>query len=378
MSNYEFKSLNEAIPELRYFSQINLEMIYRADGSPAFIPYEVSQSWPDIQYKIREFCENLSYISNFTTDNTTRVLNQKIRNILILRDEFYILLKKADNPQDKKVINKFEELHLLINELRAWKITLKEDISSLNEREIQEIVIFISKTTTILDESGSYLKQLSKFSEEDKIDFINKITKLYNIYNNGDYNLELKINLNNFLIQCLYNNISKEEVKLKEKEKESLIRIESARNQSTIKEFKNKADSLKVYIYILNGLIVSLFILIILVFLQKYYSSPKIDIEIIYSIGLIIAISSLMAFLIKEKNILSSQYHNYIKCHTEMVALSTYIVDIDKIKSEDLKIRLAEKYFTGYLQADKEANSNAISNESINQLISLIKETQKK
>ncbi|MDC4571049.1 hypothetical protein NQ776_18220, partial [Acinetobacter baumannii] len=73
-----------------------------------------------------------------------------------------------------------------------------------------------------------------------------------------------------------------------------------------------------------------------------------------------------------------SQYYNYIKCHTEMVALSTYIVDIDKIKSEDLKIRLAEKYFTGYLQADKEANSNAISNESINQLISLIKETQKK
>ncbi|HCD3129842.1 TPA: hypothetical protein NBM72_001442, partial [Acinetobacter baumannii] len=58
--------------------------------------------------------------------------------------------------------------------------------------------------------------------------------------------------------------------------------------------------------------------------------------------------------------------------------LSTYIVDIEKIKSEDLKIRLAEKYFTGYLPIEKEINSNAISSDAINQIISLIKESQKK
>lgn len=45
---------------------------------------------------------------------------------------------------------------------------------------------------------------------------------------------------------------------------------------------------------------------------------------------------------IKEKNVLSNQYHNYMKCHTELVAMATYIVDIDKNKSEDLKVRLAE------------------------------------
>ncbi|MDC4628791.1 hypothetical protein OHV72_04345 [Acinetobacter baumannii] len=378
MSDYEFINLKEAISELRYFTQTILEMIYRADGSPAFIPYEVSQYWPEVQYKIREFCEDLNHVCNFITENTARSLIQKIKNALILRDEFEVLLKKADNPQDEKVINKFHQLHLSINELSAWKINFKEQISSFSERDIQEIIKFILKKTTILDESGSYLKQLSKISEEDKNEFINRTIILYNMYINGDFSIELKANLNNFLLECLYNSINKEEIKLKEKEKEALIRIESARNQSTIIEFKNKADSLKVYIYILNFWIVSLFIFIILLFLQKYYSPPEVDIKLIYSIGLIIAISSLMAFLIKEKNILSSQYYNYIKCHTEMVALSTYIVDIDKIKSEDLKIRLAEKYFTGYLQADKEANSNAISNESINQLISLIKETQKK
>ncbi|EPC7181125.1 hypothetical protein ACR2RG_003383 [Acinetobacter baumannii] len=112
--------------------------------------------------------------------------------------------------------------------------------------------------------------------------------------------------------------------------------------------------------------------------MQKYYSQPEINSKIIYSIGLIIAISNLMAFLIKEKNVLSNQYHSYIKCQTEMVALSTYIVDIEKIKSEDLKIRLAEKYFTGYLPIEKEINSNAISCDLINQIISLIKESQKK
>jgi hypothetical protein len=64
-----------------------------------------------------------------------------------------------------------------------------------------------------------------------------------------------------------------------------------------------------------------------------------------------------------------------MKCHTELVALATYLVDINEEKSEDLKIRLAEKYFTGY---STENNDNSINNEALSQIVSLLKDIQKK
>ncbi|PNW15991.1 hypothetical protein C1642_17790 [Acinetobacter sp. AKBS16] len=67
-----------------------------------------------------------------------------------------------------------------------------------------------------------------------------------------------------------------------------------------------------------------------------------------------------------------------MKCHTELVAMATYVVDIDKNKSEDLKVRLAEKYFTGYLNDNKESTSSFNNNDSMEQLVNLLKEIQKK
>ncbi|MFL9473833.1 hypothetical protein ACT40B_05515 [Acinetobacter baumannii] len=58
--------------------------------------------------------------------------------------------------------------------------------------------------------------------------------------------------------------------------------------------------------------------------------------------------------------------------------MATYVVDIDKNKSEDLKVRLAEKYFTGYLNDNKESTSSFNNNDSMEQLVNLLKEIQKK
>lgn len=53
-------------------------------------------------------------------------------------------------------------------------------------------------------------------------------------------------------------------------------------------------------------------------------------------------------------------------------------MEIDKNKSEDLKVRLAEKYFTGYLNDNKGSTSSFNNNDSMEQLVNLLKEIQKK
>jgi len=220
-----------------------------------------------------------------------------------------------------------------------------------------------------------YLNTFNKLQASAKTEPLTKLIFAFNRSQDGTYTPELILDLNNSLYEKTKNNIINEELKLKSKEKESLIKIENAKNESTIIEFKNKAQGLRVYIILLNGLITSLFIGIILIFFKKYFHPPQDAIEIVYSITLVVAISSFIAFLMREKNILSTQYHNYMKCHTELVALATYLVDINEEKSEDLKIRLAEKYFTGY---STENNDNSINNEALSQIVSLLKDIQKK
>ncbi|MDC5492423.1 hypothetical protein OHX07_13750 [Acinetobacter baumannii] len=380
--------LKNQIDNLKSFQNI----VWNPEGSKAYLNRFPSSGillkWNgEIIPTINEACEKYLNAIDFMDEITISNLLELIQEIIDLKEELIILISNNSQDNQNIFIKNFNLLYENVNKLA--KISIYLDTTKVGS-SLEKLIKFISKPLGINAEY--YINEINKMDMVSKYSLPDIFVNLYNKTQDGTYTPEL---LNEIgiptvsqfqktlyeaekLLEEKVKRIQNKENELKIKEKEALIRIESAKNQSTIKEFKRKADGLKVYIYILNALIVFLFIVIICIFMQKYYSQPEIDSKIIYSIGLIIAISSLMAFLIKEKNVLSNQYHSYIKCHTEMVALSTYIVDIEKIKSEDLKIRLAEKYFTGYLPIEKEINSNAISSDLINQIISLIKESQKK
>ncbi|EHU1907391.1 hypothetical protein A1E89_RS10745 [Acinetobacter baumannii] len=380
--------LKNQIDNLKSFQNI----VWNPEGSKAYLDHFPSSGillkWNgEIIPAINEVCEKYLNAIDFMDEITISNLVELIQEIIDLKEELIILISNNSQNNHNIFIKNFNLLYENINKLAKTSIYLD---STKAGSSLEKLIKFISKPLGINAEY--YINEINKMDMVSKYSLPDIFVNLYNKTQDGTYTPELlneigiptvsqmqkKLYEAEKLLEEKGKRIQNKENELKIKEKEVLIRIESAKNQSTIKEFKRKADGLKVYIYILNALIVFLFIVIISIFMQKYYSQPEINSKIIYSIGLIIAISSLMAFLIKEKNILSNQYHNYIKCHTEMVALSTYIVDIEKIKSEDLKIRLAEKYFTGYLPIEKEINSNAISSDAINQIISLIKESQKK
>ncbi|WP_447505826.1 hypothetical protein [Acinetobacter pittii] len=346
-------------------------------------PYPYEWSF-EILPKLNQTYELLKNFFIFISDETVVELSSHIKRLLEIVDKLILIVHQFNEKKENEFKDQFNELKKTITALIKIPLFFKEIDNSTLDSDKEKIFFHILKSLNF--NTDFYIRNFYKLNDLNRTVLVNKFIFAQNKVTDGTYTPQILEEINQFLLEITQKIISEKEKlliekekKLREKEKQTIIRIESAKNESTIIEFKKKADDLKVYIYLLNGLIAALFISIILIFLQKYFSHPKETISFLYSAALVIAISSFMAFLIKEKNILSGQYHNYIKCHTEMVALATYVVDIDKVKTEDLKIRLAEKYFTGYLPDSKEANSNSLSNnDSINQIITLLKEIQKK
>ncbi|WP_111854813.1 hypothetical protein [Acinetobacter oleivorans] len=333
---------------------------------------------------IEAFVQRINTLLKYLSDTTVEDITKLIQGIFSIIGDLTIVNGSFDEKNNTIFIQKFELLKIEISKFENLQIFLSTETGGYDESDFETVLNYISQTMGFLPEF--YLKEFLKIENVLKRnDYLSKLVHAYNRMVEGTYEASLLAEVNNFFLHNIEQKINQKETELKSKEAElknkedeTFIRIENAKNETTINEFRKKADDLRIYIFLLNGLISALFISIILFFFQKYYCPPVGKTEIIYSITLVIAISSFLAFLIKEKNTLSNQYHNYMKCHTEIVALATYLLDIDKTKSEDLKIRLAEKYFTGYTQDNKDTNNNAINSDALNQIVSLLKDIQKK
>lgn len=375
--NENRKNLEFQLTRLKNLDKVTLKPLNSHNQKQELVPNNIISEWnTQIIPFVLDIANKYSPLVDFISDITIYNLSNVIKEILEIVDELIVVINDYNKENKIRFSQSFENLKEKIIHLNSSNIYFKEDISDLTQPDHNTILYFI--TNSFANNSDFYREEYKKLNDSSKYEFLTKLIFAYNRMIDGTFDPFLLDEINNFLLKNVQESILEQEYLLKKKEKETLIRIENAKNESTIIEFKKKADGLRFYILSLNIFISLLFISIIFIFIFKYFTHPKELTEIIYSITLVIAISSFLAFLIKEKNILSNQYHNYMKCHTELVALSTYIVDIDKIKSEDLKIRLAEKYFTGYSQENKHDNDSSLNIESINKIILLLKDIQKK
>lgn len=377
LMNEQQKNLQYQLTRLKAINNISLIPTFPNNNKEFKLPNQLIHEWTfEFLPNLNECYDKFNNIIKFLKGSTAAEAIEKIKVINQFSDNFIVSINQLNEENTIDLMRVFDDLKSALLSLINQKVFLKEIEDDLTLQEKEIVLNFILKTFS--NSADFYKREFNKLNSEDQNNLLNKLIFAYNRVTDNTYDPLIFDEINQFLIQTTEKNIRSQEVELKEKEIQTNIRIESAKNESTIIEFKKKAEDLKVYIYLLNAIIVSLFITIILIFFQKYFNHPKETIDFLYSLTLVIAISSFIAFLIKEKNVLSNQYHNYMKCHTELVAMATYVVDIDKNKSEDLKVRLAEKYFTGYLNDNKESTSSFNNNDSMEQLVNLLKEIQKK
>lgn len=155
--------------------------------------------------------------------------------------------------------------------------------------------------------------------------------------------------------------------------------MEKAKSGKIITAFKDRSKKAKDYIQILYFAITFLFLTIISSFIFRMAMNTEFSTgSFLYFLSFIIAVSGLLTFVIKEKNRLVDQSDHFEKCHTELEALTTYVVDLDPKRVEDLKIDLAYKYFTGGNNGNTSEKSEMnIPNETIKQFLDLLNTIQK-
>src|SRR5699024_8844462 len=114
-----------------------------------------------------------------------------------------------------------------------------------------------------------------------------------------------------------------------------------------------------------TGFIILLFVSIIILVLSKIIvlSNLQSDFDIneyksiAYILSLVVSISALLTYLIKEKNRLTSLHDEYKRVHLEVSSLPQYSFRLSDAQRNELTMSLANNYFTGL-------NSNKLSNEN--------------
>ncbi|MDV7379918.1 hypothetical protein R4466_04740 [Acinetobacter baumannii] len=258
---------------------------------------------------------------------------------------------------------------------------------------------------------------LQPIIEENSIDFfyeiINKIVELNNNNQTKDIPQETnnifqkyiseKYKLNKEILEQERKVFQKEKQDFEEYKKSSIEKLESARSKEIITAFKKASKKTKCSIIFFYIFIFTTFIAIITLlfcrvqeskknvqqdfpyyFKEFYFQATTIhtfDIQsFLYFLSLIISLTGLLAFLIKEKNRLTAQRDYFERCDTELNAFITYVSDFEPEQIRNLKIDLAKNYFTGgNFQVNKTTNQDeSLTPENLKQILDILTEVSKK
>jgi hypothetical protein len=258
--------MNEQLRYLIYqLSRLkNIQNIFQNDEDyNSGIIYQPSQlivdEWNnDIIPTIHESASKYESLIYFLAEETLNKIKNYVDKILELYDDLIIITNSIKKDNSNKDFNDIYKSFIeTVNNLNFTPIFLKEDVTDYSQQDVVFIIEYIAQSMSL--DTYFYLNTFNKLQASAKTEPLTKLIFAFNRSQDGTYTPELILDLNNSLYEKTKNNIINEELKLKSKEKESLIKIENAKNESTIIEFKNKAQGLRVYIILLNGLITSLF-----------------------------------------------------------------------------------------------------------------------
>ncbi|OOW07693.1 hypothetical protein, partial [Acinetobacter sp. MF4640] len=214
------------------------------------------------------------------------------------------------------------------------------------------------------------------YSETNNIDEIfHYLLSIYNILKNNNQSRalqqinELYENLKIFDQKRLKNDIDIQLKEAKEIAHDVKVSITHNNNSKITQHYHNEAGILKLRIKELNNQIISLFILIVFIFLLKLIF--RIDsFENIYTfitfLSIILTITGLITYLIKDYTQCKKLYDFYNIRHLELNALPEYMYELTPEQRKDLIIQLAPIYFIG-VNDQKHQNTNNIDFSIIDQ-----------
>lgn len=163
-------------------------------------------------------------------------------------------------------------------------------------------------------------------------------------------------------------------------------RVGLAGNSSLFNSFKDEADSFKWKIIIYNTAILSILTIVLtslslLIFIMIFTPGFKF-IKDYHFYGFYISffffISLLLAYLIKERSrLISHQYYCKIT-YLELLAMIPFTTEIeDSVKVDDLKVRLAERYFLGPNRIlNNTEHTDSMTTSKLSEIIKLVQEVK--
>ncbi|MDC5430780.1 hypothetical protein NRA51_12585 [Acinetobacter baumannii] len=383
-------NLIESVSELEKFKEFEVKFF----GEERFPTQIQSGKWREEGLKsIKEIITTLTEYSVYYTPQFSEEVKIKLNEVIILYKKIIEVILIEDISNFSLYFNNIKSnISTIVETLLKpkFKDITQDEFKNDDFFKLTPYIIALHK----LDSLGQLLTFISKESNKD---LYYKTTCILVDFNNLSYREKSeKISVLPAQITSIYQNYveessaqKKEELrmelsKVEQKRLQTIEEIERAKNSLIITAFKDKSDSVKDYINILYFMISLLFLVIIASLFFRLNIKPEEKFHLLpflYFVSYITAISSFLAFLIKEKNRLVAQSDYFNRCHVELSALPTYVYDLEKSEIENLKIELAHKYFTGGATNNENKNNNQdlnISNENIKQMLEIIKEVSKK
>lgn len=347
-------SFLEDISILYYAQDIHNDSAYAAKGK-----YDHFKSEFDL-YKF--------FLDQVDINQIKNQLNTICQNLSRLNSKEY----SSEKDHSELVSNTINTIETL-PDINKKKFVYKAEIPIERFSHLQNNLEF----TNIEFPDSDIVNNIKVYSEEELIEYKKILIDLHNAYlPMSTPNASLFIKAHNFFKKLKEKNeLSSVNDKLNYA-KETLIKVRTETGKISNNElalsFKTEADSLLCKIRMYTALIFLIFAIIItslIIFITSSktgaeYKFPS-DIHFYYFyISLLFIITGFLTFIIKERIRLVNHYQYCNISHLEIRALSTYTAEIDdKIKIDDLKIRLAERYFKG--PNSNSENSSDLNNPSL-------------
>lgn len=263
------------------------------------------------------------------------------------------------------------EFDSLLNKISKFNISFPTKIRSISyfESLLDEDLEFLLKSfmnlynsdfiedqivrNSLVDQIKASIKQF--FSSQDKdAELINKMQK------NIDENKELKLAVSIYISER-----EEKDNEIKSRTDELNKKLTTFTNNKITYTFDSETKKISSLITRYSGTIISLFLLIISLIACKVFKFDKnIDPYFIFCFfSLIISISALLTYLIRERKRLTTLHDHYKRTHLELEALPDYMFELSEKQRQELVTNLAKNYFTG-LSNDNKSNQSSESDNS--------------
>ncbi|MDC5602455.1 hypothetical protein OFM92_05840 [Acinetobacter baumannii] len=383
----QLNEINDLIAEIRVKTERGLP-VKPYDENPDNISFalkhEISRAQDKLNSFFYEFSTYNSFIEEKTLEEIASSLNKILSNINTLID-----LPISDTQQAVKY--RGELLREITNLPVVFNLHLY-NTGNINIAALKTLILRINSTFDLFSDLNidSILSD-ANFIELN--DIINCIVAIHNEYIvNPESPFFPKLTIEAYKVLKLVSDKSKKielNDSIEKLEDKTIImkqKIDLSGNSNLFDAFKNEADSFnwKIISYntaillILISVLTSLSLLIFIMIFTPDFKFIKDYHFYGFYISFFFFLSILLAYLIKERSrLISHQYYCKIT-YLELLAMVPFTTQIqDSIKIDDLKIRLAERYFLGPNRMQNSSDpTSSVTTSKLSEVIKLAQEVK--